>query len=187
MRPTKPLIVLLIIFTLVLSGIAAKAEARPPQPPHHFWGEVAPGETSVEAGTNISVWIEITGNEMLVASVESSMDGGESIYSLFVFADNPENPERDGATDGDILYFKVGDELMNYEIDWESGESTNLDLTELYSTTPTTTTSTSTTPTNTTTTTSVAEFPVLLVVGVAVAASAAVVIVLIVYLKFMKK
>lgn len=137
----KHLIVILLLFTAILSIFKVTAV---PMIPHQFYGTVTQNGSNVPDNTNVSVWIVVGSEEIIIGSNLTVTMNGKSVYSLYAYADDIETPDKDGAVENDQLHFKVEGINTTYSSTWKEGETTNIELVLIAPTSTTITTSTST-------------------------------------------
>lgn len=94
-------------------------------PPWWPWGYVLKDGANVSSGTSVTAWID----NVRVGQTTSIMYDGESVYTLDVFADDPDTAWRDGGTDGDTVRFKVGSTWAAETGTWQWGTSSPITLT----------------------------------------------------------
>jgi len=112
----------LLALILTLSLVTPALAVSPPS--HRFWGTVTIGTESAPAGTVVSA--RIGGEEYGTATVGSDGD-----YDLYVNADDPDIPGKDGGEDGDTIEFYVDEALATptYTFKWGDGSLLNLIVT----------------------------------------------------------
>ena len=114
--------------------LAGNALAVPPQPAV-YWGLVTLNGADVPAGTPISSFVYAADGvtQILCGSTSTQVQGGRSVYSIAVNGDDEEVAGKDGAEEGDTVYFFVGsaiDGLLAAETGvWHEAATTNLNLT----------------------------------------------------------
>jgi len=112
---------------------------RPPSFPAGFYGTARLNGLNVPGGTVITVGRD----GVTYAQTTAEMHDGLSVYHIHVPEDDPDTPERDGGSPGEVLEFAIGDQPAHQTTTWQSGVSAALDLAA--GSTPTSTP----TPTNT--------------------------------------
>jgi len=129
MRARTTRIACLALIALVsICASSARALAsfgEPPALPSRFHGTVTFNGANVPAGT------EITAGHggMIYARTTTIVYEGASYYSLDVPGDDPETPEREGGTAGEILEFTIGGLVAIHPLaTWRSGTNETLDL-----------------------------------------------------------
>ncbi|MGQ9518062.1 MAG: DNRLRE domain-containing protein [Anaerolineae bacterium] len=142
--------VLLVILT------AGTALATPP-PPHTFYGTVLVNGARVPDGTLITAYV-LDGSTPVpcgtVLTFTPAPPGPQtSVYTITVRGDDNDVPGKDGAYEGDTVYFRIGPWENNVDADqtgvWHSTATTVLNLTATAPATPTPTFTVSPTPTRT--------------------------------------
>jgi len=110
-----------------------------PPPPHTFYGSVKIDGANVPNGTLITAYV-FDGARIVVCGETRTFTPAppfpqESSYAFNVNGDDndPTLPEKDGAVDGDIVYFWIGEgasRTLAFETGvWHSNTTTNLNLT----------------------------------------------------------
>jgi hypothetical protein len=112
------LILLLINVTLVL--------AVPPQP-SSFYGTVKNEGANVPDGTPVQAWID--GAEYGSTTTFTDGGSGDSVYTMDVLGDDPDNPGKDGGEAGDTIIFYVDGRQAPQTAEWQSGTNVELNLT----------------------------------------------------------
>ena len=111
-------ILLLINVTLVL--------AVPPTP-SSFYGTVKDGGANVPDGTPVQAWID--GAEYGSTTTITDGQTGDSVYTMDVLGDDPDNPGKDGGEAGDTIIFYVDGRQAPQTGDWQTGTNVELNLT----------------------------------------------------------
>jgi hypothetical protein len=114
---------LLAILTIIVP--AAPASAVPPAP-HQFYGNVFVGGVAPTTGTVIA---KINGIQYATGTIDSLGRYGYSTPLFRVPADNPDTADKEGGVLGDTVQFFVGGTQAYQTCLFQSGSSTNLDLT----------------------------------------------------------
>jgi len=123
-----------VIASILFLGLVANVLAAPPPPSVH-WGTVQVNGANVPAGTTITsfVYADDGVTEIACGSAATQLQGGVSVYSIAVNGDDSEVPGKDGAEDGDTIYFWIGegqDKLLADETGvWHEADTVNLNLT----------------------------------------------------------
>ena len=111
-------ILLLVNVTLVL--------AVPPTP-SSFYGTVKDEGSNVPEGTPVQAWID--GAEYGATTVIIDGGTGDSVYTMDVLGDDPDNPGKDGGESGDTIIFYVDGRQAPQTAEWQSGTNVELNLT----------------------------------------------------------
>lgn len=142
---------------LVLPGFAAAA----PPPPHTFYGTVKINDQDVPVGTLITAYVLDGTTPILCGTTLTFIPAPPApqvvVYVLNVNGDDDQTPQKDGASDGDTVFFRIGEWNNDVDADqtgtWHSAGSTELNLTATAEPTPTPTATNTGTPTATRTAT----------------------------------
>jgi hypothetical protein len=137
---------LLAVILIALFGTTAHAV---PPLPSTFYGTAKLDGANVADGTLVTAWVD----GVQYGQGNTFTFNGESWYSLDVLGDDPDTPEKDGGTTGDIVSFRVGDNAAAQTGIWSGGTTAQLNLTAAAGPTPTTTATGTQTPTQTPTST----------------------------------
>ena len=122
---------LLAILTIMIPAVPASAV---PPAPHQFYGNVFVGGLAPTSGAIIA---KINGVQYgTTGAIDSQGRYGYSIPLFRVPADNPDTADKDGGVLGDTVQFFVGGIQAYQTYPFQSGGSTNLDLTVPGSATP---------------------------------------------------
>ena len=147
---------LLLFALLLLLLLADPASAVPPQP-NTFWGTVKLSGQNVPNGTLITAYV-LDGEDVIICGTTATFIPDppapqDSVYTLPVSGDDDETPEKDGADEGDTVYFLIGEGENQVLADqtgaWHTSSSTELNLTG--TTIPTSTPTVTNSPTATAT------------------------------------
>lgn len=149
--PSIPWLAGALAIALILAGLLciarppAAVHAVPPEPTI-FWGSVLVNGANVPSGTPITAFVYDTDGitPLACGSASSLMEAGVSVYFIAVNGDDDETPEKDGALEGETVYFWIGNPPERVLADqtgiWHSADSSRLDLTASHPTaTPTST------------------------------------------------
>jgi hypothetical protein len=90
--------------------------------PCQFYGEVIFDQKYAPSGTNISTF-DGEGNLCGTYTLEGPRD-----YRVSCRADNPDTPEDEGATEGDIITFRVNNAETQAKALWHEGSFIELDI-----------------------------------------------------------
>ncbi len=113
------------LLALILTLSLAIPVFAVPQIPHQFYGQVIIGGIQAEAGTTVSAEID----ETVYATTTVDSLGRYGYDPLFkVPADDPETPEKEGGTNGEIIEFYVGGVLAT-TFTFQIGGSEEISLT----------------------------------------------------------
>jgi hypothetical protein len=112
-----------ILIGLLLS--VSQALAEPPPLPSSFYGTVKVDGKNLPAGTIISAWID--GVSFGVPAVVQTYQG-DTVYSLDVPGDEKDTTLIEGGVAGDVIQFRIGDQLAAQHGAWQSGTNAPLDL-----------------------------------------------------------
>jgi hypothetical protein len=115
----------LLLALLIITVPAVPASAIPPAP-HQFYGNVFVGGVAPASGT---VTAKINGVQYATGTIDSQGRYGYATPLFRVPADNPDTPEKEGGTLGDTVQFFVGGIQAYQTFAFQTGGSTNLDLT----------------------------------------------------------
>jgi len=114
---------LLAILTIMVPAVPASAV---PPAPHQFYGNVFVGGVAPSSGTIIA---KINGVQYATGTIDSLGRYGYSTPLFKVPADNPDTADKEGGVPGDTVQFFVGGIQAYQTCAFQSGGSTNLDLT----------------------------------------------------------
>ncbi len=117
------LLAIVLMGLLAISSVSV-AWAFPPLP-SSFYGTVKLSGANPPVGTSVSAWI----GGVKYVQVQTSLYGGNSVYSLIVPGDDTGTPVIDGGREGDIISFKIDEQLAAQTGVWHSGSNLQLDLT----------------------------------------------------------
>ena len=124
------LTILTAVFLFSLTH-ALEILAAPP-PPHVFWGEVKTNSQNVQESTLITAYVLEGLNQIICGSTQTQLLENTSVYVVNVSGDDSETPEKDGASPGDVVYFRIGpwenQEDADQNSNWQSAQATNLNL-----------------------------------------------------------
>ena len=151
-----------LLLAAALLLLPRSVSAVPPHP-HTFWGTVKLSGQDVPVGTLITAYV-MDGENTAVCGTTTTLVPDEpapqnSVYAVRVKGDDDYTPEKDGADEGDIVYFVIGEGESQVLADqtgvWHTAASTELDLTGIAipTSTPTITSTPTVTPTSTITNT----------------------------------
>ncbi|MGQ9515766.1 MAG: DNRLRE domain-containing protein [Anaerolineae bacterium] len=117
----------------LLSGLfRAPARAIPPQPAV-FWGNIQMDGQNIPAGSPITAFVYDGTAPVECGHAAVQMQDGQSVYTIAVNGDDPDTPAKDGAQDGETVYFWVdilGERRQAQQSGvWHSAATSRLDLT----------------------------------------------------------
>lgn len=153
--PARAALVILFLglLALVLLLDAPELSLAAPPVPHTFYGTVTLSGANVPAGTLITAYILDSTDIITCGTTSTLMFSGASVYSVAVNGDDDVTPEKDGAAEGDTVYFRIGDWETGVDAEqtgiWHTSDSTELNLTAIALPTPTPTITPTSTRTNT--------------------------------------
>jgi len=147
---------------LVLLLVAAPVSAVPPQP-NTFWGTVSLSGQNVPDGTLITAYVLDGETQIVCGTINTFTQGADSVYSISVNGDDDETGEKDGADEGDTVYFLIGSGaeqvLASQTGTWHTSVFTQLNLSGTAVPTATPTATLSPTPTHSATPTATGPTP----------------------------
>jgi hypothetical protein len=114
-----------VAFALACAMLAASAPvalALPPLP-SSFWGTVKMNGANAPNGTVVSAWI----NGVRYAQATVSVYNGDTVYSLDVPGDDPQQSGIQGGVPGDTVVFQI-ETWVAQTAPWQSGINAELDL-----------------------------------------------------------
>jgi hypothetical protein len=124
---------LVLLFMMILAVVGPQpALAGPPSLPSSFYGIVKIDRANVPAGITVTALID--GVEYAHSTV--AVYQGNSVTSLDVPADDPGTPVKEGGAPGDVVHFRVGNQMMLQTAPWRSGVNLHLDLTLFHANMP---------------------------------------------------
>lgn len=120
------------VLYLLSGAFQAPAHAIPPQPAV-FWGSVLMDGGNVPAGSPITAFVYNGTTPVECGHAVVQMQDGQSVYAIAVNGDDPDTPAKDGAQDGETVYFWVdvlGERRQAQQTGvWHSAATSWLDLT----------------------------------------------------------
>ena len=132
------------LLMLALLLIATPVSAVPPQP-STFWGAITLSGLDVADGTLITAYVLDGETQVVCGTTTTITEAQDSVYALSVNGDDDETGEKDGADEGDTVYFLIGtgaeQVLASQTGTWHTSVSAQLDLsgTAIPTSTPTAT------------------------------------------------
>lgn len=128
-----------IIAVIVLAGLIwlaagsfqPPARAIPPQPAV-FWGNILMDGGNVPAGSRITAFVYAGTTPVECGHATTQIQDGQSVYAIAVNGDDPDTPTKEGAQDGETVYFWVdvlGERRQAPQTGvWHSAATSRLDL-----------------------------------------------------------
>ncbi|MGC8826548.1 MAG: DNRLRE domain-containing protein, partial [Anaerolineae bacterium] len=146
-----------VLLSLLLLAVTAGLALAAPPPPNTFFGTVLVNGVRVPDGTLITAYV-LDGTTPVICGTAFTFTPAPpgpqtSVYTVNVRGDDDAVPGKDGAYEGDTVYFRIGPWENSVNADqtgvWHSAASTELNLTATAEPTPTPTFTVSPTPTRT--------------------------------------
>ena len=140
------------LLAVALTLVCALGVMAAPPPPAVYWGFVTVNGADVPAGTSIISFVyDVDGvTPITCGSTTSLISEGDAVYSIAVNGDDSESAGKDGAEDGDTVYFWIGTGEDRRQADqtgeWHEASTNRLDL-SAEDATPTPTATPTATPT----------------------------------------
>lgn len=118
--------VFLTLSALLVLAWSAPAIAAPPIP-HSFFGTVK--DSSLDAFVALGTSIAAIAGGITAGQTTTFVADGKTVYRLDVIGDDPDTPQKEGASPGEQLVFTIGGKPAAQSFNFQSGTNVLLNLT----------------------------------------------------------